>query len=285
MNSDSVERARVSRGTWAPELRGKTAIVTGAGRLRSIGRPIALELARQGVNVIVVGTGRDPSTYPADERELGWRDIESVAAEIGDVGAKALPIVCDITDPGAVDRLMALAAEHFGPIDILINNAGAARAGDRTSLIDLSLADWSRVMGTNLTGALHMSQSVARQMVARGTGGCIVNISSVAARRASANMGAYSASKTALNTISRTLAMELACHKIRVNAVLPGTIETSRLDDIGRGARWQATVDEVPLGVAGNGLEVAYMCTFLCSDMGAWITGQDIAVDGGMSWH
>jgi hypothetical protein len=99
--SELVRRARVSRGAWAPELKGKTAIVTGAGRLRSIGRPVALELARQGVNVVLTGTGRPPERFPPDERQIGWRDVESVADEVRAAGAGALALVSDVRDPAA----------------------------------------------------------------------------------------------------------------------------------------------------------------------------------------
>ena len=106
MTDDYVTRAHVSRGVWAPELQGRTAIVTGAGRLRSIGRAICLELARQGVNVVLTGTGRDPSRYPPEEQEIGWRDIESVAEEIRQAGAQALPLISDVADPGAFATLI-----------------------------------------------------------------------------------------------------------------------------------------------------------------------------------
>src|SRR5215212_930679 len=125
--SEFVERALVSRGVWAPELKGKAAIVTGAGRLRSIGRPVALELARQGVNIVLTGTGRSPDRYPPDEQEIGWRDIESVADEVRAVGAQALAFVSDVRDPDAVADMVQRALAQFGRIDILVNNAGAAR--------------------------------------------------------------------------------------------------------------------------------------------------------------
>ena len=286
MADDFVARARVSRGAWAPELRGRTAIVTGAGRLRSIGRAIALELARQGANIVLTGTGRDPATYPPEEQAIGWRDIDSVAEEVRAEGGQALPLVSDARDPAAVAALVESTLQRFGNIDILVNNAGAARGADRVPLVDLTLEDWSRVMDVNLTGAFLTSQAVAREMLKQGRGGSIINISSMASRLAAAGAGAYSASKVAINTLSRTLAVELAGAGVRVNAVLPGVIETSRMDDLGREARWENFVTTLtPLGFAGNGMEVAYLCVFLCSDMGAWITGQDIGVDGGGSWH
>jgi 3-oxoacyl-[acyl-carrier protein] reductase len=286
MTDDYVTRAHVSRGVWAPELRGRTAIVTGAGRLRSIGRAICLELARQGVNVVLTGTGRDPSRYPPEEQEIGWRDIESVAEEIRQAGAQALPLVSDVADPGAVAALIEAAVERFGGLDIVVNNAGAARGEDRVPVVELSLEAWNKVLHTNLTGAFLVSQAAARQMTKDGRGGSIVNISSIASRVASAHSAAYASSKAGLNALSRVMATELAPHRIRVNSVLPGVIETSRMDDLGRGEGWRKFVEEViPLGTAGNGMEVAYLVTFLCSDMGSWITGQDLAVDGGTSWR
>jgi len=286
MTSEFISRALVSRSVWAPELKGRTAVVTGAGRLRSIGRPVALELARQGVNIVLTGTGRDPAHYPPDEIEIGWRDIESVADEVRAAGAQALPLVSDVSDPVAVADTIEQAVARFGSVDILVNNAGAARAGDRIPIVDLPLEEWERVIRTNLTGTFLMSKAAARRMIGQGQGGSIINISSIAARLGPANTAAYATSKAGLNALSHAMAMELAPHNIRVNAVLPGIIETARMDDLGRGEAWQAFVDtRIPLKTAGNGMEIAYMCAFLCSDMGAWITGQDIAVDGGTSWR
>jgi 3-oxoacyl-[acyl-carrier protein] reductase len=283
--SEFVERALVSRGVWAPELKGKTAIVTGAGRLRSIGRPIALELARQGVNIVLTGTGRSPENYPPDEKEVGWRDIESVADEVRAAGAEALAFVSDVSNPDAVEEMVRRAVDQFGHLDILVNNAGAARGDDRVPVVDLPTETWRKVIDTNLTGTFLSSRAGARQMIAQGQGGVILNISSIASRAAGANAAAYSASKAGINALSHSLAMELAPQRIRVNAVLPGVIETARMDDLGREERWRATLQRIPLGTAGNGMEIAYLCTYLCSDMGAWITGQDLTVDGGSTWH
>ena len=122
-------------------------------------------------------------------------------------------------------------------------------------------------------------------MITQGEGRCIINISFIAGRLAPANACAYAASKAGINAFSHALALELAPHQLRVNAVLPGVIDTARMDDLGRQKRWEAQVCRIPLGTAGTGMEIAYLCTYLCSDMGAWITGQDLAADGGMSWH
>ena len=249
------------------------------------GRPVALELARQGVNVVLTGTGRSPAAYPPDEQEIGWRDIESVADEVRAAGAQALALVSDVSDPAAVADTIDQAVARFGSVDILVNNAGAARAGDRISIVDLPLEEWERVVRVNLTGSFLAAQAAARRMISQASGGVILNISSIAARLAPANVGVYSTTKAGLGALTHSLAMELAPHKIRVNAVLPGIIETARMDDLGRGDVWREFVESnIPLGTPGDGMEIAYMCAFLCSDMGAWITGQEIAVDGGTTW-
>ena len=110
---------------------GKVALVTGAGRMRSIGRPIAVELARAGCSVVLTGTGRDPSMYPDDEKAAGWRDIESVADEVRALGAEVLTAVSDVSDVDAVAALGEQIIDRFGRVDIVVNNAGAARGDDR----------------------------------------------------------------------------------------------------------------------------------------------------------
>lgn len=265
---------------------GKVAIVTGAGRMRSIGRPIALALAQAGCDVVLTGTGRLLDRYPDDERQAGWRDIESVADEIRALGRKALPVVSDVGDPASVDALVARVLDEFGRVDFLVNNAGAARGGDRVPVTDLALDTWRRVMDTNLNGTFYMSRACAKVMGAAGAGGAIVNISSLAARLLAPDTAAYATTKIAINGLSTIMAAELGPKRIRVNAVAPGIIDTSRLDDVPRGQAWDDMLAAfVPLGRAGTGADVAHMVVFLCSDQGAWITGQHIYVDGGHSYQ
>jgi 3-oxoacyl-[acyl-carrier protein] reductase len=259
--------------------------VTGAARYNGIGRQIALGLARQGVNLVLTDIILDPARYPAAEREIGWTGLESMAAEAVALGVQALPLVSDVSDPGSVADAVAAAVARFGAIDFLINNAGAPVGADRVPLVDLPLDQWERVMRVNLSGAFLMSQAAARHMIGRGQGGAIINISSIASRQAPAGSGAYASSKAGLNTLSRVLAMELAQHQIRVNSLLPGLIKSSRISDA-VAADWEGLVKRfTPMGVAGDGTEIAAMCTFLCSAQGQWITGQDIAIDGGSSWR
>ena len=261
---------------------GKVAVVTGAGRMRSIGRPIALALAQAGCDVVLTGTGRSPTTFPQDEQEAGWRDIESVAQEIRALGRRALPIVSDVSAPEAVDALVARVMAELGRVDFLINNAGASRGGDRVPVTELALDTWHRVMNTNLNGTFYMSRAFAQAMSQQGQGGAIVNISSVAARLLAPETAAYATTKVAINALTTIMAGELGTAQIRVNAVAPGLIDTSRLDDVPRGKVWDDMVAAfIPLGRAGRGEDVANMVTFLCSEQGAWITGQQIYVDGG----
>ena len=160
-------------------LRDKVAVVTGAGRMRSIGRPIAVELAKAGCNVVLTGTGRDAEDYPEDEQEVGWRDIASVAEEVRSAGAQALEVVSNVTDPEAVASLVASTLERFGRVDFVINNAGAARGSDRVPVVELAIEDWHKVMNVNLNGTFYMSRAFGQVLVEQGEGGAIINISSI----------------------------------------------------------------------------------------------------------
>ena len=263
-------------------LDNKVAVVTGAGRMRSIGRPIAVELARAGCDIVLTGTGRSPDRYPDDEKAAGWRDIESVADEVRAVGRKALAAVSDVSDLGAVETLAARVMDEFGRVDIVVNNAGAARGEDRKPVVDLDPELWRTVIDVNLTGSFLMSKVFGRLMVEAGAGGSIVNISSIAGKKLSPNTAAYAASKAGLQALTACMAQEVAVAGVRVNAICPGIIDTSRMDDLGRGEIWdQAIKDLVPMGRAGTGEDIAHSVVFLCSDEGAWVTGQAWNVDGG----
>lgn len=261
---------------------GKVAVVTGAGRMRSIGRPIALTLARAGCDIVLTGTGKSPELYPEDERAAGWRDIESVADEIRALGRRALPLVSDVADPEAVTALASRVIADMGRIDFLVNNAGSTRGQDRQPVATLPAAEWRRVIDTNLNGSFYMCQAFARRMIESKRGGAIINISTLGARLLAAGTAAYASSKLAINGLTTILSGELGQHSIRVNGVCPGLIDTSRLDDMRLSPVWDSLIKSfIPLGRAGTGDDIAYMVAFLCSDQGAWISGQNIFVDGG----
>jgi len=267
------------------ELAGKVAVITGAGRMRSIGRPIAKTLAQAGAAVVITGSGRRPEHYPEDEKAAGWRDINSVADEVRELGGRCLALVCDIREEPAVEQLVKRTVAEFGRIDIVINNASAARGADRVAVTELPYDIWRNVFVTNVDGTFLLSRAAARQMIAQGEGGSIVNISSIASKLAPPNTAAYASSKAAINALTRSMALELAPHRIRVNAVCPGVIDTFRMDDLGRGERWRNFIKTmIPLGYPGDGRECAEMVLFLVSERGKWITGQAINVDGGSAW-
>ena len=261
---------------------GRIALVTGAGRMRSIGRPIALALARAGCDIVLTGTGKSPELYPSDERAAGWRDIESVAEEVRALGRRALAVVSDVRDPATVEALATRVRTEFGPVAFLVNNAGSTRGRDRQPVVDLPVSEWQRVIDTNLNGTFYMSRAFARQMIEAGQGGVIVNISTLGTRLLAAGTAAYAGSKLAINGLTTVLAGELGRHGIRVNAVCPGLIDTSRMDDMGRADAWHGLVKAfIPLGRAGTGDDIAHAVAFLCSEQAAWISGQTLYVDGG----
>jgi 3-oxoacyl-[acyl-carrier protein] reductase len=264
-------------------LEGKVAVVTGAGRMRSIGRPIAVELARAGCDIVLTGTGREPQRYPDDEKQAGWRDIESVADEVRALGRRALALVSDVSDPAAVDDLLRQTMAAFGRVDIVVNNAGAARGDDRAAVIDLEVEAWRKVIEVNLNGTFYMSRAFGRALAESGNGGSIVNISSVGGKMMAAKTAAYAASKAGIHALTCAMASELGPNGVRVNAVCPGIVDTYRIDDIGRGKEWEQMIaGYVPLRRAGTGVDIANMVVFLCSEQGAWISGQLYSVDGGM---
>jgi 3-oxoacyl-[acyl-carrier protein] reductase len=263
-------------------LEGKVAVVTGAGRMRSIGRPIAVELAKAGCDIVLTGTGRPPDRYPDDEQAAGWRDIDSVADEVQATGRRALPVVSDVSDPDKVAALVDHVAGELGRVDFIVNNAGAARGEDRKPVVDITIDDWLKVINVNLNGTFFMSHFFGRKLIDQGAGGAIINISSIAGKLLPPNTSAYASSKAGIQALTASMAQEVGRHGIRVNAICPGIIDTYRMDDIPRGEVWDNLVQQrIPIGRAGIGEDIAWMTVYLCSDQGSWITGQSYNVDGG----
>ncbi|WP_245662784.1 SDR family NAD(P)-dependent oxidoreductase [Nocardia vermiculata] len=260
---------------------GAVAVVTGAGRMRSIGRETAVALARAGCDVVVTGTGRTPDRYTDDERACGWRDIDSVAEEIRALGRRASAHVCDVSDEAAVDELVEAVLAEYGHVDIVVNNAAAARAGDRVPVLELDVDVWDTVLKVNLRGTFLVSRAFARTMVERGGPGSIVNMSSLAGKLSGPNTAAYAASKAAVQSLTSSMAKELGPAGIRVNALCPGVTGTSRLSDL-TPQMWQRYVEaNVPLRRIGRAQEVAWAAVFLASEQAGWITGQSWNIDGG----
>ncbi len=264
----------------ARELAGKVAIVTGAGRRRGIGRATALVLAEMGADVVVTGTGRDPSTFPEDERAVGWRDIESVADEIRALGARALPVVVDVSDSAQVDEMIAKTVEEFGRIDIIVNNAAAPYGEDRKPMLEVDPEVFKRVIDIKVGGTFMCSRAAAEQMVKQGDGGRIINLSSIAGKRGMANTSAYNAANFAVDGFTQAIAKELGAQGITANSVCPGLIGTSRMDVMPQDS-WDGRIAVNPMGRVGSDREVAEVIGFLASPRASYINGEAINVNGG----
>jgi 3-oxoacyl-[acyl-carrier protein] reductase len=262
-------------------LDGKVALVTGAGRLRGIGRATAVSLAELGADVVVTGTGRDPATYPDDEKKAGWRDVEGTAEQIRARGRRALTWTGDVSQSESVNRLVDQIVKTFGRLDVLVNNAAYPRGDDRVPLPELDEAVWRKVLEIKLTGAFLLCKKIVPIMV-KQQWGRIINLSSVAGKRGSPNTAAYNAANFGIQGLTQSLAMEVARHGVTVNAVCPGTIDTARMDILGRSDKWQQQLDRIPMGRAASDEEVAGLIGFLCSPAAAFMTGQSINIDGGV---
>ncbi len=245
------------------DLAGKTAVVTGGSR--GIGRAVCLELARHGANVVLCYAGNEAAAN------------ETVAA-CEALGAKALAVQCDVSDAAQVQALMDAAAKAFGAIHILVNNAGITRDG---LLMTMKEADFDAVLAANLKGTFLCMKAVSRPMMKQRYGR-IVNLSSVVGLRGNAGQVNYAASKAGVIGMTKSLAKELASRGVTVNAVAPGFIETDMTAAMPEAAK-TATLSAIPMSRLGAPEDVARAVAFLASDEAAYITGQVLAVDGGMS--
>ncbi|MCM5570261.1 SDR family oxidoreductase [Burkholderiaceae bacterium FT117] len=241
-------------------LKDKVALVTGGAK--GIGEAIAKRFATEGAKVVIADRDTDAG------RALAGND-------------PALHFVqADVAAPGSGASLVAAAVERFGRLDILVNNAGITHAA---SFLDLREEDFDRVMSVNLRAYFTVGQAAARQMVAQGSGGAIVNMSSVNAVLAIADQVPYVVSKGAVNQLTRVMALSLAPHDIRVNAVGPGTIATelARQAVMGSPEARQRLLSRTPMRRLGEPDEVAKVALFLASDDASYLTGQIVYPDGG----
>jgi NAD(P)-dependent dehydrogenase (short-subunit alcohol dehydrogenase family) len=265
---------------------GKVALVTGAGRMRGIGRAAALAFARQGAHVTVTGTGRDRQSFPPDEQEAGWQDIESVASEITQLGCGALPLVADVAKADQVRDMVEKTVARFGRIDFLVNNASAPRLAAWAPLEELTEDAWRTVLDIKVTGAFLCTQAVVQAMLRQGKGGSIVNVVSVEAKISRPTDLAYATASGALATFTHKAGKALAPYGIRVNGVSPGTSDTSRNDALygfPRSREWHSRLETIPLGRAGQPEEIGNFIAWLCSKEAEFIVGQCIDMDGGQA--
>ena len=249
--------------TYSPlELNGKVAVVVGG--TSGIGRAIAHGLAQAGADVI-------PTARRAEQ-------VEATAREIEEFGRRALRVTSDVSNRESLQRVLIEAIQAFGKVDILVNSAGRTK---RAPTIDFSEDDWNSILDTNLTGTLRACQVFGKHMLERGSGS-IVNIASLSTFVALHEVAAYSASKAAVGSLTKSLAIEWSSRGVRVNAIAPGVFRTALnqklLDETERGREFLL---RTPMKRFGKVEELAGAAVFLASDAASFVTGEILVVDGG----
>jgi 3-oxoacyl-[acyl-carrier protein] reductase len=243
-------------------LADKTVLITGANR--GIGKAIALRLAREGAQVAI-----------------GARNVTTAVAvldEIADSGGQAIVVPMDVTDSASCEAAVASVLAQWHKIDVLVNNAGITRDA---LLLRMNEEQWDAVIDTNLKGVYRCSRAVLRPML-KARSGCIINISSVVGITGNAGQANYAAAKAGIIGFTKSLALELAARNIRVNAIAPGYMETEMTQELAPEQRSQL-LSRIPLGKTGHPEDVAAATAFLVSDDAAYVTGQTLVIDGGIS--
>lgn len=242
-------------------LYGQVALVTGASS--GLGRSFAGFLADAGASVIVAA-----------------RRAEKCAEAAEEIGGETLAVGMDVTDADSIEAALTAAEEQFGPVTVLVNNAGTVT---NNALVDTPPEDWRQVIDTNLTGCFLMTQAVSKRLIAAETGGRIVNISSMLGVTPSGQVHAYAASKAGINQLTRTSALELARHGISVNAIAPGYIETDLNHDFLVGPAGERIVKRVAQRRFGQVADLEGVLLLLTAPAGSYMTGEIVTVDGGLS--
>jgi NAD(P)-dependent dehydrogenase (short-subunit alcohol dehydrogenase family) len=275
-------------------LTGKVAMVTGAASKRGMGHAIALRLAKEGVDVVVTDKfAAPPSLFPGDE---GWGGLDAIAKEIEALGRQAIATTLDVNDSQDIDDVRERTLKMFGRIDILVH-AAAVRGPVGVPVVDLSEKDIRDIIGIDLVGSFLICKAAAKGMIAGGQGGKIVIFCSLAGTHGVPGSAAYSAAKFGTIGLTESLALELAKYHINVNGINTGMIVTNLRDDSftkmaeAEGTTWEEARKKdhemlshrIPWGRLGTPEEAADLAYFLVSDLSNYITGEVIALGGGVT--
>ncbi len=280
-------------------LDGKVALVTGAGGMKGVGRATALKLASQGADIAITDVRRPADDLPPAEVRSEWQSIDSVAEEIEELGRRCLPLYVDLAISMEIQSLVSRVMDHFGHIDILVNNARAVIGHDKVPVRELDEQVWHHFLDINTTAVFLCTKFVGLEMVRLGRGGRIINMASQAAKQAGATGAAYSASKFAVIGLTQASAMDLAPYSITVNAVCPGPVNTDRMSyeerdmaeeqgltlEVLRAGIVEDAGRDTPLGRIAEPEDVAGLVAFLASEDASFITGQAYNVNGGRLFH
>jgi len=277
------------------EFDGKVVLITGCGRVRGMGRALSLAFAKAGADIVAtdVATGgtRNENEEGLEEIRVGWKGLESLAGEIQGLGRSVHTTVGDVSRAADAERFVAEALGRFGRVDVLVNNAAAPHGADRRLVWETPEEAWDLVLDVNLKGTFLMSRAAIPHMVARRSGR-IVNLASVAGKRGTVRRGAYTASKFGVIGLTQVMAQELAAHGITVNAICPGSVDTSRRESTSRRERALAERDPgapvmglPPTGRVARPDDIARLALFFASAQSDHITGQAWNVDGGAVMH
>lgn len=277
-------------------LSGNVAIVTGSGRPHGLGQGIAKRLAKEGADVVVVDICKPYDVHQGEGSEVGrgtWEELQERKKEIEALGVRSLAVKCDATDEKQVADMVAAVVKEFGHIDILCNNIGGNHPKSSGPILDIDAWSWDQAMFVNFKTAHLCSRAVAKQMIAQGKGGKIVNTASQAGVKPFPMIGMYCSAKAALIMYTKVLAMELAPHKINVNVIGPGTIETDFHREAGSavakkymGATYEQFMEmipPIPLGRLQTPEDVANIAVWLVSPEADYITGVYVLTTGGQT--
>ena len=244
------------------KLKDRISIVTGAAS--GIGKAIAIDFANEGASVIIA--------------DFNVEKAKEVSAEIKKSGGKSLAIKCDVGYEADVDKMVKETVKEFGRVDILVNNAGIIL---QAKVVETKEEDWDRILRNNLKSCFLCSKAVVKEMIKQGSGGKIINISSIHAQLSEPSAGAYTAAKGGMEAFSRTLATEVAPYNINVNCIEPGATYTELTIPMYTEPVKKALYQRIPLKKIAQPLDISRGAVFLASDDASYITGQVLVIDGG----